>query len=351
MIKTVQFKIVPTDDLSALLHNQSVLYIQTVNYLVAKMVETEKSISCSSSNVDAALPSAVKNELIRAARSVYQKSKKNKKVPILKKPVITWNNQNFSVTNTHISFPLWADGKSKRVSVACVLTDYQRESLNQKLGSLRITRKSNKWVAQIAVNIETESVADGQVMGVDLGLKIPAVAVCANGTTKFFGNGRENKYVKRKHRAKRKALGKAKKPQAIKSLNNKEQRWMKDKDHKVSRGIVNHAINNNVSIIHLEQLSNIRNTTRTSRKNEKNLHTWSFYRLSQYIQYKAEQAGIKVEYVNPAYTSQTCPDCGFRNKMKDRTYQCGCGYKSHRDRVGALNIISAPVVFGKRKPA
>ena len=121
---------------------------------------------------------------------------------------------------------------------------------------------------------------------------------------------------------------------------------MKDQDHKVSRQIVNFAKENNVSIIRLEKLSGIRQTTRTSRKNEKNLHTWSFYRLAQYIEYKAIWEGIKVEFVNPKYTSQTCPACGERNKANDRKYQCECGYKKHRDMVGAINIISAPVVSG-----
>ncbi|MCR8743890.1 IS200/IS605 family accessory protein TnpB-related protein [Romboutsia lituseburensis] len=62
---------------------------------------------------------------------------------------------------------------------------------------------------------------------------------------------------------------------------------MKDKDHKISREIVNFAKNNNVSVIRLECLEGIINTTRTSRKNKKNLYNWSFYRLSMYIEYKA----------------------------------------------------------------
>jgi transposase len=53
-------------------------------------------------------------------------------------------------------------------------------------------------------------------MGVDLGLKIPAVAVTKNGKTKFFGNGRQNKYVRRKYKVLRQKLGKAKK---LKRLN------------------------------------------------------------------------------------------------------------------------------------
>jgi len=184
-------------------------------------------------------------------------------------------------------------------------------------------------------------------MGVDLGLKVPAVAVTESGKTKFFGNGRMNKYIKRKFRAKRQALGKGKKLDAIRKLNDKEQRWMKDQDHKISRSIIDFAIQNNVSTIRMEKLTNIRNTARTSRKNEKNLHTWSFYRLAQFIEYKAKLAGITVEYVDPKHTSQLCPKCGTLNKAKDREYQCSCGYKTHRDRLGAINIIHAPVIDGK----
>ena len=73
-------------------------------------------------------------------------------------------------------------------------------------------------------------------------------------------------------------------------------------------------------------------------RNEKNLHTWSFYRLAQFIEYKAALAGIQVEYVDPKYTIQICPQCKAKNKVKDRNYTCECGFKSHRDRVGAINI-------------
>ncbi|WP_028596826.1 RNA-guided endonuclease TnpB family protein, partial [Paenibacillus assamensis] len=111
------------------------------------------------------------------------------------------------------------------------------------------------------------------------------------------------------------------------------------------------AVENKVSVIRLEQLANIRQTTRTSRKNEKNLHTWSFYRLSSYIEYKANLAGIKVEYVNPAYTSQICPKCSEKNKAIDRRYMCACGFKKHRDVVGAMNIRYAPVVGGNSQSA
>ncbi|WP_370683919.1 zinc ribbon domain-containing protein, partial [Halobacterium hubeiense] len=40
------------------------------------------------------------------------------------------------------------------------------------------------------------------------------------------------------------------------------------------------------------------------------LHNWAFARLQGRIEDKATEAGIRVEYVNAAYTSQTCHACG-----------------------------------------
>ncbi len=154
--------------------------------------------------------------------------------------------------------------------------------------------------------------------------------------------------VRRRHSKHRRKLGKAKKLSAIKKSKNKEQRWMRDQDHKMSRAIVKGALQEGVSTIRLEKLTNIRKTTRQSRKNNRSLHSWSFYRLASFIEYKAKLVGIKVAYVDPAYTSQACPVCGVCNKVRDRTYRCGCGFRSHRDRVGALNILRTPELSGDR---
>lgn len=340
-------------------------YIHTANKIVNDYVVGDKGTKYTSKSIVANLPSALKNQAIQDAKSIFKKYTKNVttnakketdkqkiiKVPVLKKPVAIWNNQNYSIKFGYITFPVWLNGKSTRILVKAVITDHQANLITNKLGTLRITQKLGKYIAQIAVEVEPMESTGTIVMGIDLGLKIPAVAVTEQGKTKFVGNGRQNKYFKRKHRATRKKLSKLKKQKAINKLDNKEQRWMQDTDHKVSRQLINFAVNNNVSVIRLEKLSGIRQTARTSRKNEKNLHTWSFYRLAQFIEYKAVLEGIKVEYVNPKYTSQTCPVCGERNKAKDRKYKCGCGFKGHRDCVGARNIISAPVIVGNRLSA
>lgn len=354
---TVKIKLLPTKEQAPILDAMSREYISVMNSLISEMVIKKKITKKTTKDVFAKLPSAVKNQAINDAKSVFSTKVKKSKyaiIPVLKKPVCIWNNQNYSFDFTHIHLPLMIDGKVKKVPVRALLVDKDNRNfdlLKHKLGTLRITKKSRKWIAQISVTIPTNENTGTKIMGVDLGLKVPAVAITDDGKTRFFGNGRQNKYVKRTCKSKRKDLGKLKKLNAIVKIDNKEQRYMKDQDHKVSRAIVNFAEENHISVIRLEQLANIRQTARTSRKNEKNLHTWSFYRLSQFIKYKANLVGIKVEYVNPAYTSQTCPKCSEKNKAQDRTYKCKCGFETHRDKVGAMNIRYAPVVDGNSQSA
>lgn len=67
-------------------------------------------------------------------------------------------------------------------------------------------------------------------------MEVPAVAVTSTGKTEFFGNGKQSKYIRRKFKSKRRKLGKAKKLNTICKLNDKEQRWIKDQNHKISHG-------------------------------------------------------------------------------------------------------------------
>lgn len=57
---------------------------------------------------------------------------------------------------------------------------------------------------------------------------------------------------------------------------------------------------------------------------------------------KAECAGRKVIKINPAYTSQTCSKCGTRtlHELKDRIFNCSCGYSADRDANAAQNILA-----------
>ncbi|MED0681442.1 transposase, partial [Aneurinibacillus thermoaerophilus] len=107
-------------------------YISTINTLVSEMVAEKKSTRKSSKDVFAHLPSAVKNQAIKDAKSVFQKVKKNKYtiIPVLKKPVCIWNNQNYSFDFTHIYLPLMIDGKAKKTPIRALLIDKKNRNFD-----------------------------------------------------------------------------------------------------------------------------------------------------------------------------------------------------------------------------
>jgi len=62
-----------------------------------------------------------------------------------------------------------------------------------------------------------------------------------------------------------------------------------------------------------------------------------------FLTYKAEEAGRSLVKVNPAYTSQTCSECGYRTakKLGDRVHKCSsCGFELDRDQNAAINILT-----------
>jgi len=380
---TETIKLSFTREQEKIIHSAMDEYIRAVNETVSLAIRGIDIRKFSSKDIRANLPSAVRAQIAQDARSIIKKHRKechkavlqNKRLiakgspvrvtaphlPVLKKPCCYWNNQNFVISKDtfstedtiYLSVPVLINGKSERIRIKTFCTEEQYDTIkSHKLGTLRIVSKNSKLIAQVSIEeAAPELLPDNKVMGIDLGIKCPAVSFTSDGKVKFYGNGRHNKYMRRHYKYLRKKLQQKKKMAAVKRINNKEQRIMKDIDHKISRSVVNEAIKQGVSTIKLEQLANIRTATRQSRKNNPSLHTWSFYRLAMYIEYKARLAGIQVAYVNPSYTSQKCPKCGSLNHAKDRWYGCSCGYHTHRDIVGARNICASTEIVGNRLSA
>ena len=66
---------------------------------------------------------------------------------------------------------------------------------------------------------------------------------------------------------------------------------------------------------------------------------WGIFK--QYLLYKAGSAGREIRFVNPAYNTQTCPQCGTVEMMdlSVRWIDCGCGLSLDRDHRAAINIL------------
>ena len=66
------------------------------------------------------------------------------------------------------------------------------------------------------------------------------------------------------------------------------------------------------SIVVLEDLDKLRNSTKKSKKFNKKLALWFYHRVQFCIDYEARERGLKVVKVSPRGTSSKCPRCGSR---------------------------------------
>ncbi|MHC5722214.1 MAG: zinc ribbon domain-containing protein, partial [Nostoc sp.] len=76
-------------------------------------------------------------------------------------------------------------------------------------------------------------------------------------------------------------------------------------------------------------------------------NNWAFYQLRLFVGYKANITGVRVIFVPPAYTSQTCSRCGHIHPIKGKSYRngkvfkCGhCGFEHDADINAAKNIAA-----------
>lgn len=130
-------------------------------------------------------------------------------------------------------------------------------------------------------------------------------------------------------------------------LGSREWRWVEDLLHRESKALVAEAEKHGCSAIGFEDLTDIRDRM----ANAKKFHAWTFRRLLDYTAYKAEECGISVEQVNPAYTSQRCSHCGTtlsENRDGD-SFSCRkCGYELHADYNAAKNIARKSIRSGQK---
>ena len=231
----------------------------------------------------------------------------------------------------------------------------------------KIQLKERKLFLLITVDIpKAESVpVKGKVMGVDLGVVNPAYVAVNDGPERSrIGNGeafqKQRDVFRRRFRELQRSQltqgghGRKHKTQATEILRGKERNWVQTENHRISREIVNLASRWKVETIQMESLKGFgKNQEGEVEYNHKRLlGRWSYFELQKDIEYKAAMAGIAVQYVNPAYTSQTCHVCGQRgNRIERDTFictnpECTCYNQAQdADMNAAINIAKSKDVI------
>ncbi|WP_392749158.1 RNA-guided endonuclease InsQ/TnpB family protein [Streptomyces sp. LN590] len=176
-------------------------------------------------------------------------------------------------------------------------------------------------------------------IGVDLG-----IVNIATTSTGYRAAGRGlNRHRKRQRDLRRKlqTKGTQSAKRRLKHRSRKEQRHTANINHIISKEIVTTAERTGRGIA-LEDLTGIRDRVRLRKDQRAQLHSWSFHQLGSFLEYKARRAGVPLVYVDPAYTSQQCSECGHidrKNRVDQATFACrACGVTMHADDNASHNI-------------
>jgi len=220
---------------------------------------------------------------------------------------------------------------------------YQRQYLDSDEWSVTestLTARDGDYFLHIGFrrhknDTERNTVEDGTVLGVDLGIENLAVT-----STAYFFSGRELTHDLRefeKVRAGLQQTGTRSAHRTLKQSSGRELRYVRDVLHRASNAIIAEALRFECEVIAFEDLTHIRDRTGASWG-----HRWAFRTLYEQVEYKAEAEGISVKQVGSAYTSKRCAECGLtadENRPARNDFQCmKCGSEANADYNAAKNI-------------
>ena len=178
-------------------------------------------------------------------------------------------------------------------------------------------------------------------LGVDLGI----VNIAADSDGQVYSGSQVNALRKRYARLRSKLQSKGTKSakKLLRKRRRKEKRFAANVNHIISKELVSKAKDTGRGIA-LECLKGIRSRITVRRSQRRQQHSWAFYQLRRFIEYKSKLAGVVVSLVDPKNTSRSCPECGCidkHNRPSQSQFLCvSCGFAGPADTIAAGVIAS-----------
>lgn len=362
---TAKIQVSVTDSHKALLNETMSVYREACNYVSDYIFQTHdlKQFSINKAlysvlrerfGLKSQMTQSVFKTVIAKYKTILENQNKWIK-PSFKKPQydLVWN-RDYSLTQNRFSVNT-LNGRIKLPYFDNGMEKYFDRTI-YKFGTAKLVKKHGKYFLHIPVtcNIEESKISDiCNVVGIDRGINF-VVATYDSKHKSGFVSGKSIKQKRAKYSKLRKELQMRRTSSArrrLKAIGQRENRWMQDVNHQVSKALVVNNPKNTLFV--LEDLTGIRNATERVRTKDRYVSvSWSFFDLEQKLIYKAKQNQSTVIKVDPRYTSQCCPICGHtenanRNK-KIHLFTCKhCGYKSNDDRIGAMNLYRMGISYLK----
>jgi putative transposase len=249
-----------------------------------------------------------------------------------------------SITYTQLGFKLVKNGLVYLSKIGKVEFKQHRK-LKGKIKRLVIKRHGfNKWFISFVCEIDdiknTERINQRSI-GIDVGLN--HFLTQSNGQKKenprFYR--KEEKALKKAQRqfskTKKGSFERIKKVKVLKRVYERISNKRKDYCHKASNSLIK-----KYRIICVEDL-NIKNMISRNSGMNKSINDVAWNMFFNYLEYKAEEAGIQIVKIDPRNTSKTCSRClCVKDKLglEDRIYYClWCGLEEDRDINASKNIL------------
>src|SRR6266542_604931 len=230
-----------------------------------------------------------------------------------------------------------------RQTIRFSIPDYAQKYAGYSTDTADLIERDGLWWLHVVVSVPAPEVEQADaVVGVDLGIKRPAVT----SNNHFLGQRRwkaiEGRYFKSIRALQKKGTKSAKRH--LRKLKRRRARFRKDADHVLSKQIVAAAAPGDTIVI--ENLKDIRKRMKAQRRSstKRRMHSWPFASLKAKIEYKAEERGCTVVAVDPRHTSQACCRCGHtarNNRRSQSVFMCRkCGSHLNDDLNAARNIAA-----------
>ena len=226
----------------------------------------------------------------------------------------------------------------KRIKLGLVV--HNQEQFDSRKGEAKLIYNQGKFYLAQTIDIKQEEKKEiTGYLGVDLGI----VRIASDSDGDYYsGEEIEKKRIKySKHRQSLKEKKTASSRRRLKKIGNKEARFRKEINHKISKQIVEKAKDTSRGIA-MESLQQFfkKETVRKSYRSQR--CSWSFFQLRSYVEYKAKLSGIPVVLVDPRNTSKMCSKCNYiddANRKDQAHFVCqSCGYAANADFNASLNI-------------
>jgi putative transposase len=229
-----------------------------------------------------------------------------------------------------------------RLLIPYVFGEYQAANLSRIRGQADLVYRDGMFFLYCTIEFqEAPPVEAKDFLGIDLGI----VNIATDSEGERFSGEQIDRNRKRRNTARKQYQRKGTKnaKRRLKQMAGRQRRFQAHVNHTISKRLVAKAKALGIGIA-LEDLQDIRSRIEPTvgRRFRRRFGNWSFHQLRQFVEYKAQRAGVPVVTVNPRNTSQTCSACGHcekANRPDQATFHCRqCNYSTNADENAARNI-------------